>query len=137
MNVNIWDKEKINSAIKWAEQWEAEKKQIPFPRPFLYQCGWDVEAYQEYSIKLKIDKITPEHKELFLLIKNFIDKSMANIQTLMLMGRINPSAYEVTVREFETFGVSIKEQSSKAKDRYEKLKRQKEQQVNTSGIKLM
>lgn len=133
---NIWNKEAVEKAIALAEQQRTEKGALPFPRSFLFNCGWDVECYQEYSVKYKLEMLKPEQMEVFALIKEMIDKILASVQALMLGGSITPAAYETTVREFETCGVSIKEQASKAKDRYDKLKRQQSSQVNKSGIKL-
>ena len=126
-----WNIEKIKTAVV------ANDKGYPlFPRRLLFNLGWDVPEYNEYRIKYLAGALEGEQKEYFSILKCKVDESLCWVQELALHGKITANMYEATIREFESAGKSIKETATAYKDKFDKLQKQKQTQVNNSSIKL-
>lgn len=115
---------------------ENEKGYLLFPRRLLFNLGWDVPEYNEYRIKYAANALEGAQKEYFAILKSKVDESLCWVQELAMHGKITSTMYEATIREFESLGRTIKETATGYRDKFEKLQKQKTQQVNTSQIKI-
>lgn len=126
-----WDIDKLKQT-----KIENDKGYPLFPRRLLFALGWDVPTYCEYRIKYAANALDGAKRAYFEILKQKIEESLCWVQELALMGKITSNMYESTVREFETYGRSIKETATSYKDKFDKLQKQNKEQINTSKIKL-